>query len=233
LGIIEKMQQIDNMQTHREILQKRYFLVINAETLSKATLAFDNINQEMMQAGLYLKPCDGDGVNACLKRLIPTINSNADISFKARYYVVGKKSEAPEYRRTMLITKIPKRIDEFYDQSIFNMDNVTINMAIRSLESEVSAMNKNPVDKYVNKLHYLSKENRPKNIIEEVQQEQELLSISELADDVGNGDEKVKIVKYMITLSGSSREELSRLERKVKTAVRKNKMRLNFCTTKQ
>ena len=60
-----------------------------------------------------------------------------------------------------------------------------------------------------------------------------LESIQDLAEDVANGDEKIKIVKYLVTIKAKSANELETKYRKLMNFVKKNGMRLDGCGNKQ
>jgi type IV secretory pathway VirB4 component len=79
----------------------------------------------------------------------------------------------------------------------------------------------------------LALDKKAKNIVQEAEKEHELTSIQDLANDVANGDEKIKIVKYLITFSADSKQALKAKERMVKTALSKAKMKMNYCSFKQ
>jgi type IV secretory pathway VirB4 component len=69
--------------------------------------------------------------------------------------------------------------------------------------------------------------------VQEAEKEHELASIQDLADDVANGDEKIKIVKYLITFCANSKQALKLREKQIKTALNKSKMKMNYCSFKQ
>ncbi|MCQ2748162.1 MAG: hypothetical protein MJ223_02800 [Mycoplasmoidaceae bacterium] len=221
-----------NLQQTRYINQKRYFLIVNAETLETAQRCFGIVQNELLNAGLQVNPATKEATDLCINKLIPS-NGAERIDFYPKYYVVTGKDGKKTYYRTFIIHQLPKIVDAFWNQDIFNMDGLTINMSLRPLEKTESRFNQNPKTRYIQKLNTLAKDRKTRSLVEEKEQEHELMSIQELAEDVANGDEKIKIAKYLVTFSADSKLNLKIVERKVKTAITKNKMRFNFCDCKQ
>lgn len=234
LNIAEKINQVSNLENHNVITQKRYFLIINADNEEKAKRAFGIIQPELYDAGLRVSPATKEATEACISKLIPSMNAKQSIDFAARHYVIDKANKQEcKYYRTIILTSVPKIVFAFWNQGIFNLDDVTINMVIKSIEKTASMWNKDPKQRYVTRLNTLALDRKARNIVEQAAKEYELGSIADLANDVANGDEKIKIVKYLITFSSNSKAGLKARERQIKTSINKAKMRMNYCTCKQ
>ena len=229
LNIYEKVNEVNNIQNSKSITQKRYFLIINATNLEKIRNCFELLQSDLYEAGLNVKPADKAAVNACVNKLTPSNGISKSIAFKARYYV----ADDTKYYRTLIITTLPKTVGAFWNQEIFNLEDCTIQMQMKSLDATASSFNKDPVKRYVTRLNSLATDRKARNIVEAAEKEHEISSIADLAEDVANGDEKIKIVKYLITFSASSKSALKLKEKKVRAAISKAKMKVNFCTCKQ
>ena len=234
LNLVEKIEQVNALQNSSNITQKRYFLIINAYTVDKIKRVFEIVNNDLYDAGLRVSAASKDATEACIGKLIPSLEAEKSIDFFRRGYVVDKgiKDKAKFYR-TVIVTSIGKIVEPFWNQGIFNLDDTTIHMVMKSIESTTTNWNKDPKQRYITRLNTLALDKKAKNIVQEAEKEHELASIQDLANDVANGDEKIKIVKYLITFSGDSKQALKAKERIVKTALSKAKMKMNYCSFKQ
>ena len=73
------------------------------------------------------------------------------------------------------------------------MDETTIHMVMKSIETTTTNWNKDPKQRYITRLNTLALDRKAKNIVQEAEKEHELASIQDLADDVANGDEKINL----------------------------------------
>jgi hypothetical protein len=100
------------LQKNETILQKRYFLIINADSIEKANRGYTNITNDLSDAGINLKPCLNEDVEICLKKLIPTYKNEHSIKFNSRNYELIEK-EKTTYYRTVMVTSLPKNVGQF------------------------------------------------------------------------------------------------------------------------
>ena len=229
---IEKIGYLNQIAQSKDIQQKRYFLVVNAKNVDKINKFYDDVKEPLFEAGLILKPCDDKDIDIVIKEFTP-LDGKQSIAFKRTHYIITDEKGNKEFRRTCLIKQAPKNIGWFWNADLFNVDQASVNIRLASLEKHKTLFNSDPIANYVNTLNYLAVGSKAKNIIEQAQKEHELESIQDLAEDVANGDEKIKIVKYLVTIKAKSANELETKYRKLMNFVKKNGMRLDGCGNKQ
>ena len=151
LNLVEKIEQVNALQNSNNITQKRYFLIINADNVDKIKRVFEIINNDLYDAGLRISPASSEATNACISKLIPSLEVEKSIDFFRRGYVIDKsiKNKA-KYYRTIIVTNVDKIVEPFWNQGIFNMDETTIHMVMKSIESTITHWNKDPKQRYIN-----------------------------------------------------------------------------------
>ena len=55
LNLVEKIEQVNALQNSNNITQKRYFLIINAESIDKIKRVFEIVNSDLYDAGFLAK----------------------------------------------------------------------------------------------------------------------------------------------------------------------------------
>jgi hypothetical protein len=111
---LEKLEELNMLESGTVVFQKRYFLIISADNLEKANRGFGNIRNELLSAGLNLKECDFKGVEICLTKLIPTYGNKNNIVFGSKgYEVINPETKEKKFYRTVLVTKLPNAIGTF------------------------------------------------------------------------------------------------------------------------
>jgi hypothetical protein len=136
LNLVEKIEQVNALQNSNNITQKRYFLIINAESIDKIKRVFEIVNSDLYDAGLRISPASKEATEACIGKLIPSLEAEKSLDFFRRGYVIDKsiKNKAKFYR-TVIVTSIGKIVEPFWNQGIFNMDETTIHMVMKSIET--------------------------------------------------------------------------------------------------
>lgn len=234
INLLEKIGEVGSLEDKSTITQKRYFLIINSEDEDKAKKAYELLQSDLYDAGLRTYTASKQATDACINKLIPSNECLKTFDFNQRYYVSDKDDkEHRKYYRTIIITSAPKIVEAFWNQGIFNIDDVTVQIIMKSIEKTATMWNKEPKQRYITRLNTLALDKKTRNIVEEAAKEHELGSIADLANDVANGDEKIKIVKYLITFWSDSRAGLKAREKQIKTFINKSKMKMNYCTCKQ
>jgi hypothetical protein len=215
--------ELQNLQASTNVLQKRYFLIISAENLEKALRGYGNVVNELMDAGLHLKTCSKESVEICLKKLIPTYGNDNSIKFTTKgYEILNTTTKTKTYYRTVMVSVLPKMVGSFWNQELFNMDNVTVNIQCLNITEKQK-------NRYADKLAQLTAERKARTMTDRAAKNAEIEAIIDLANAVGAGGAKIKRIKYFITYSANSIVELKKLERKILNCVHKTKMKVSLC----
>jgi hypothetical protein len=110
--IVEKIEDLENLTSGIEILQKKYFLIFSGAKIENCERMVSNVKDNLFMARLNLREASDEMVNACLKKLIPSTGAK-ELKFSISHYQITDQENNTMLYKTVMVNALPKSVSRF------------------------------------------------------------------------------------------------------------------------
>ena len=247
--ILDENRKIMNSINEEGQFFSHYFIEFSSVTKSKLLLEAQFIEDSLQECGLDIIKLRGITLGSYLiKKLVPSFNvknlddedfkkeevdmkevwfkalSKDNISFSATSMRVGT-----HYQKTIAIDRFPLYSDLSFLEGIYNMEDTQVIMQIRTINNTegVKMINK----AYIEMGQRLN--GKGGKLSENKEQQIYLTSMEELMEDIQGSGEELKAVNCYITIFGTTRAKMVKLERGIYKEIKRGRMKTDKLFMKQ